>query len=159
MKCPGCRTRNQPAAQFCGRCGEALVAGARRAGESGDRQGAGPSGARVHPDPVSPPSGFRPCDGMPDLHYRWQAAWGGAMLVGTEAIAVLIFNGGYPLEEVALKLHGLDAEGEEAFVIEKSVAHLPRGEEVTIEVPSYELPVPASDITVALLSARYGSAT
>jgi hypothetical protein len=96
---------------------------------------------------------------MPDLHYRWQAAWGGAMLSGTETIAVLIFNGGYALEEVALKLHGLDAEGEEAFVIEKSVEHLPRGEEVTIEVPSYELPVPASDITVALLSAKYGSDT
>ena len=32
------------------------------------------------------------------------------MLLGTETIAVILFNGGYPLEEVVLEIGGLDPQ-------------------------------------------------
>ena len=182
VKCPRCNVRNQPAAQFCGRCGQPLVDGAQRADASGEGmfgqgtarfaeqgtldtasrpngQAVRSTGAVRHPDPLSAPEDFRACEEVPDLYYRWEAAWGGTMLVGTETIAVIVFNGGYPLEEVVLKIRGLGVDGEEIFSIEETVDELPRGKKVTIEVPSYELPAPASDIAVTLLSGSYGSHT
>ena len=81
------------------------------------------------------------------------------MLLGTETIAVILFNAGYPLEEVVLKVCGQNTDGQEIFAIEQPVGELPRGKQVTIEVPSYELPEPASDIAVSLASGKVGSQT
>ncbi|MFH1419342.1 MAG: hypothetical protein ABII12_13795 [Planctomycetota bacterium] len=110
-----------------------------------------------HPDPLDPPAGFRAVGGMPGLFYRWEAAWGGAMLLGTETIGVAVFNGGYALADVVLRICGLDATGEEVFCLDVSRDALPRGRETTIEVPSYEVPAPASGLTVSLVSGRYAS--
>jgi hypothetical protein len=96
-------------------------------------------------------------DGVPDVFFRWEAAWGGAMLLGTETIAVILFNGGYPLEDVVLKVCGLDPGGHEVFATEHALAALPRGTHVTVEVPSYELSAPASDLAVLLESGRIAS--
>jgi hypothetical protein len=96
---------------------------------------------------------------MPDLYYRWESAWGGAMLLGTETLAVKLFNGGYPLEEVSLRICGLGTAGEEMFALDRTLENLPRGREVTIDVPSYELPAPANDLTVSLVSGKYAAIT
>ncbi len=60
-------------------------------------------------------------------------------------------------ESVVLKVDGLDAQGQSVFSVELSSDRLPRGEEVTLELPSYEISEPASDLSVALVSAEYSS--
>jgi hypothetical protein len=107
-----------------------------------------------HPDPLSAPEDFRLAEGVSDLYYRWEAAWGGAMLLGTETIAVVLFNGGYSLEDVVLRIRGLAASGSEVFSKEETVPVLPRGREVTVEVPSYEVLAPVSDLAVSVASGR-----
>ncbi len=151
LKCPRCSTRNLAQAVFCGRCGVNLQAPKKEAVPCKK-----PTPAR-HPDLLDPPEGFREVGGMPGLHYRWAAAWGGSMLLGTETIAVVIFNGGYALEEVVLSIYGLDAAGDEVFCLDMPMNLLPRGRETTLEVPSYEMSAPASDLTVSLVSGRYAS--
>ncbi len=58
------------------------------------------------PDPAAPP-----CLGAEHLHYHWGSAWGDRFLLGTEGIAVALFNGAYPLREVVFELRGEDAQG------------------------------------------------
>ena len=79
------------------------------------------------------------------------------MLLGTETIAVILFNGGFSLEDVVLKIRGLEPGGREAFAKEHALAALPRGGRVTVEVPSYEVSAPAGDIVVSLVSGRIAS--
>ncbi len=167
MKCPRCNTRNHADARFCGRCGLPLVEGAIApppalvpAGQVDGIDVAGADSVESAegirwPAPLDAPDGFTQCANYRDLHFRWEAAWGGAMLLGSETLAVVLFNAGYPLEQVVVKIVGEDHNGEEVFVKEHEVDSIPRGKEVTIEVPSYELSSPASDIKVALLSGRY----
>ncbi len=157
MKCPQCHTRNQAEARFCGRCGRPLADGDEGPGASAEQHSSDRSGPARHPDPLAVPAGFEACGGLPDLFYRWEAAWGGSMLIGTETLAVIVFNAGYPLEQVVLKIAGQDDEGREVFAVDHELAELPRGKEVTIEVPSYELSAPAAGITVSLSSGRYAS--
>jgi hypothetical protein len=149
-KCPRCSTRNHDAAMFCARCGLALDA-EESATADGKR-------ALCHPDPIRAPAGFRPVEGGPDLYCRWEAAWGGAMLLGTETIAVFLFNGGYSLEDVVLEIRGLDPQRRKVFTKEYTLAALPRGSQATVEIPSYEVSAPASDLAVALVSGRIASA-
>ena len=157
VTCPHCHTRNQATARFCGRCGQPLGDAGGATGASAEPRPEASFGPARHPDPLSPPTGFEVCEEMPDLFYRWEAAWGGSMLIGTETLAVIVFNAGYPLEEVVLKIAGQDDEGREVFALDHELAELPRGKEVTIEVPSYELSAPAAGITVSLSSGRYAS--
>jgi hypothetical protein len=112
-----------------------------------------PGGPRVAP--LQSPDGFTECENYPDLYYRWEAAWGGAMLLGTETLAVVLYNVGYSLADVVVEIVGDDHKGATVFMKQHEVTFLPRGKEVTIEVPSYELRSPASNIKVALLSGRY----
>ncbi len=171
MKCPQCKTRNHADARFCGRCGLPLVDGAiaPRPALVPTEQMDGidlaaadvalPPDAKTWPVPLAAPDGFRQCANYRDLYSRWEAAWGGAMLLGSETLVVVLYNTGYPLEQVVVKIVGEDHHGEAVFNKEHEVDSLPRGQEVTIEVPSYELSSPASDIKVALLSGRYAERT
>lgn len=147
VRCPRCMTRNPAGARFCGRCGVKID-------ERKPVKAKTPEPAR-HPDGLPAPEGFRPVEGVADLYYTWKAAWGGSMLLGTETIGVVLFNGGYPLEEVVLKVCGTDPQAKPVFAVERTLDELPRGQEVTVEVPSYEVPAPASDLVVRLLSGRY----
>ena len=110
-----------------------------------------------HPAPLTAPPDFRRCEGAADLCYQIEASGGGSVLLGTEGFDVTVFNGGYPLESVVLKVDGLGAQGQSVFSVELSSDRLPRGEEVTLELPSYEISEPASDLSVALVSAEYAS--
>lgn len=146
--CSNCQTRNQPAARYCRRCGQGF--------EEAAREPAASAPAR-HPTPLKPGPGFQPVEGMTDLYFEWHAAWGGAMLLGTETIAVVLFNGGYSLEEAVLRVRGFDTAKKCVFGLDIPVERLPRGKNVTIEIPSYEVSQPASALGVTLKSGRFAS--
>jgi hypothetical protein len=110
-----------------------------------------------HPDAVAAPEGFVPCAQSANLYFRWESAWGGAKVYGTESLAVTLFNGGYALRAVQLDIAGRDESGQDLFRIRQEVDELLPGEEVQVEVPSYEIPAPAQDLMVTLVSAELGS--
>lgn len=76
--------------------------------------------------------------------------------MGTEGIAVMVTSAGYALEEVVLEVKGLDGGGNELFAVQKSVEELPRGREVRVEVPSYDVPADPKELTVTLVSGELG---
>ena len=82
------------------------------------------------------------------------SVWPGTMS-GTENIGVILYNIGYPLCEVVLMLRGSDGEGTELFAVEQVANELPRGERVTVEIASYEIPSPPRRLSVALVSAAF----
>jgi len=144
-RCARCGASNVDVARYCARCGGS---------KSVDPQTCG----RVsHPAPLAAPPGFRRCEEAADLCYQVEASGGGSVLLGTEGFDVTIYNRGYPLASVVLKVHGLDAQGQSVFSVELSCDRLPRGETVTLELPSYEISEPASGLAVALVSAEYAS--
>ena len=145
LRCSRCGATNIKVARFCARCGGSM---------SVDRQTCG----RVpHPSPLAAPPGFRRCDGAADLCFQAKASGGGSVLLGTEGFEVMIFNGGYPLESVVMKVDGLNAQGQTLFSVELSAEQLPRGEKVMLELPSYEISEPARNLAVALVAAEYDS--
>jgi hypothetical protein len=144
--CPRCGQTNPPPARFCGRCGLSLAVGP---------DGSASAGCVRHPDALAAPEGFRACERATDLHYRWAAAWGAGRLLGAEPLAVALFNGGYPLRSAVLKISGVDAAGRPLFEVEQTIPELPRGVEVLTEIPSYEQPDAASDVSVSLITAEY----
>ena len=91
------------------------------------------------------------------MFFHTEASGGGSVLLGTEGFDVTVFNGGYPLASVVLKVDGRSADEQPLFSVELSSERLPRGEQVILEVPSYEISEPASDLSVALVSAEYAS--
>lgn len=150
LKCPRCRADNRPAARFCARCGLSLSPG----------PGGSLAPGRVrHPDALPAPAGFRPCGDAANLYFRWESAWGGSTLLGTESIAVTLFNGGYALEAVVLTLEGRDETGGQLFAVEHTVEDLPAGKQVNVEIPSYEIPAPAKELMVSLVSAEFAADT
>ena len=148
--CPRCQSVNRPVARFCANCGLALGTGLDGPSEAGRIR---------HPEPLAPPEGFELCQQAAELYYHLEAAWGGERLLGTESIGVVLFNAGYPLQEVVLNVRGADDSGKELFSVEHAVQDLPRGEQVKIEVPSYELPAPMRVLSVSLVSAEFGPET
>lgn len=108
-----------------------------------------------HPEPLPTPEKFEPCDDAADLSFRCESAWGGQRLLGTEGVSVVLFNGGYPLMDVALKVSGEDKTGREVCLVDYALKDLPRGRELTIEVPSYEFPEPVHTLRLSLVSAEF----
>ena len=146
--CPRCKTANPEVARFCRHCGLTLLMGPD-----------GPLGAGAvrHPDPLPVPEGFEPLEGAPNLSSHCEAAWGGEVLSETEPLALCLFNGGYGLADVVLRIRGADESGHEVYSGEKEIELWPRGERVTVEIPSWELSVPAHAFTVTLASAQFGA--
>jgi hypothetical protein len=147
--CPRCQGNNPSAARFCRLCGLALVPG------PGGLLGAG---TVPHPEPLAAPAGYEPVAGAPDLHFHWEAAWGGKVLLGTETLAVQVFNGGYDLCDVVLTVCGTDENGAALLSIAQEVAHWSRGATVALEIPSWELAAPARHILVTLEAAHFAGA-
>ena len=90
-----------------------------------------------------------------DLYFSYESAWGGQRLLGTEGVSVALFNGGYALVDVALKVSGEDKTGREVCVVDHVLKDLPRGRELDIEVPSYEFPGPVHTLRLSLMSAEF----
>ena len=145
-RCPRCRQSNPDVARFCGRCGLSLEPGV-----DGKRE----AGWVRHPDPLVIPEGCERIANAADLYYRTESAWGGRRLSGTENIGVILYNVGYPLCEAVLLVRGSDSEGNELFAVEQVADELPRGERVTVEIASYEIPSPPERLSVALVSAEF----
>ena len=146
LACPRCDRANRGEARFCAHCGLPLF----------DEHGGPVRGGRLrHPYPEPPPAGFEPCADAVELYWRSESSFGGQRLIGTEGIGVKLFNGGYPLKEATFLIRGQDRNGREVFAGEFDARVLPRGREVTIEVPSYELPDSIRSVRVSLKSAAF----
>ena len=144
--CPRCGTDNPEVARFCRQCGLVLIRGA---------DGLLGAGRLQHPEPLPVPDGYEPVQDAQDLYFHWEAAWGGEVLLGTETLALRMFNAGYPLAAVLLRVHGEDENGKVVFTAEKEIGSWPRGGEVTLEIASWEMPAPARKLVVALASADF----
>jgi hypothetical protein len=117
--------------------------------------GVQPAGRIRHPRAAAVPEGYTRCRDAADLYYRSESSLGGDVLIATEGINVLVFNAGYPLREVVLEVRGEGEEGRELFTVERVVKVLPRAEDVSVEIPSYELPAPLRALKIALVSAEF----
>jgi hypothetical protein len=148
LNCPRCHTPNRPVALFCSQCGLPL--------KGADGELLAP-GLVPHPEPLPAPAGLEPCAEAVNLFFRWESAWGGAMLAGTESVGIALFNGGYALASAAFRIRGEDAQGREIFSVEREAALLPRGKETGLEVPSYEMPNPVHRVYVSLTRAEFAS--
>jgi hypothetical protein len=147
--CPRCLAGNLSSARYCARCGLDLGPDAEDAPRPGQIR---------HPNPLVVDDGFKPCSNAVDVYFQWESAWGGTVLLGIEALAVVLFNAGYPLCKIEIEVRGEQPAGTQVFVVQHALETLPRGETVRTEIPSYELPGPADTLTVSLLSAEYASA-
>jgi hypothetical protein len=78
------------------------------------------------------------------------------VLLGTEPLSVSLFNGGYSLERVTVRLRGEDAEGAMLFERDYTVPQLPRSGRSSIEVPSYDLTQPLHKLQATLVEAEFG---
>jgi len=141
--CPQCGATGPAVARFCGQCGRPL------------ETEPGMTGRVRHSHPVGPPEGFRRCERAEDLYYRTESAWGGDRLLGTEGLSLVLWNAGYAMTEVSLEVEGLSTSGDSVFQVKHAVAALPRGQETTVEIPSYEITRPVESLRVTLESAAY----
>lgn len=151
LACPRCRTANPEPARFCRRCGLALVRGP-------DGSLLGPGQIR-HPQPLPAPAGFQPFEDVPDLYFSTKSAWGGTALSDTEPRTITAFNAGYSLIGVTILIHGHGPAGEAAFCIRHELERWRRGQTVTLEIPSWELPDEPHKLTLALDSAEFDAET
>ena len=144
-RCPRCRSTASPVARYCGTCGLALPT-AKENLEPG----------RV-PDPraLLVPSAFFPCGESADLFYRWESAWGDQPMLGTEPLAIQVFNRGYDLSALLLRIRVCDQSDASMLEVERSIELLRRGMTTTVEVHSYELARPAGHDEVTLVSADF----
>ena len=115
------------------------------------------AGKAPHPEPLAPLEGFEPILSAANLYFHWEAAGGGAPLLGTEALALRVFNAGYDLAEVVLQVRGLDEAGVELLAVERAMEDWPRGESVKLEIPSYEMPDLVRTLDVELVEAEFGA--
>lgn len=143
--CPRCGNVNRGVARYCAQCGLALSAG-----ESGSRE----AGRVARPDALAVPEGYARVERSADLYYRLESAWGGRRLLDTENIGLVVFNAGYPLRHVLLRVRsGGGARGtyEGAY----TAAVVPTGVPTLIEIPSWDMPTSVSNVTVELAGAEF----
>jgi hypothetical protein len=149
LACPRCRAVNPDPARFCRRCGLALV-------EGPDGSLLGPGQIR-HPQPLPAPAGFQPWQGVSDLYFHSKSAWGGQTLSASEPLIIDAFNAGYALVAIKIAICGTAPAGEEVFCIKREIERWPRGQTVTLEIPSWELPDEPHKLSLALDSAEFDS--
>ncbi|TWT40379.1 hypothetical protein RAS1_40870 [Phycisphaerae bacterium RAS1] len=146
VNCPRCRADNVDVAQFCARCGLSL-----------QTEGGGPPGpGRVrHPQPLAAPEGAIRCRFACDLYFTFGSSWGGPLVLGCETIGLRLFNAGYDLTDVSVRIDALGDKGEAVISTTREIGLLPRGGEAVLELPSYDLSEPVREVTVALTGAKY----
>ncbi len=116
----------------------------------------GAPGWTPHPQPLPPLSDFEPCLDSCDLYVQWRQGEGSAL--GVEPVTVDVFNAGYDLRSVALRLVGVDSAGRMLSGVEQTISDLPRGVTVRIEVPTYEISMEISRLIVSLALAEWATA-
>lgn len=145
--CPRCQAANRDTARFCAECGMALEAGV---------DGTHRAGRVRHPRPAAVPAGMVPVEQAAQLYAAWESALGGPALIGTEGLRVTVFNAGYALEDVTLRVTGCGRDSQTAFSQDCEIADLPHGGQVQIEIPSYDLAEPVRTLRVVLVAAGFG---
>jgi len=146
VRCPRCHTSNPSVARFCRNCGLVLEVGAR---------GVLGAGRAPHPQPLAQPGEYEPIESAVDLYCHWEAVGGGPPLLGTESLMLTVFNGGYDLDNVVLRIRGCHADGRELMAVERAVQEWSRGALVSLELPSYELPDAIDSLRVELVQAEF----
>jgi hypothetical protein len=146
MRCPRCSTANPEVARFCGNCGLGLTLG------PGGMLGAGQA---PHPEPLPPPHEFLPIQWAANLYYYPEAAGGGPPLLGTEPLELSVFNAGYDLAQVVLRVSGTGEAGQPLFAVTRDLEEWRRGETARLEIPSYELPGPVATVIVEFVQAEF----
>ncbi|MBI5763551.1 MAG: zinc ribbon domain-containing protein [Planctomycetes bacterium] len=141
--CSGCGRLNRGTARYCATCGTALAL-------IGLPQGR--PGRTPHPHPLPSPAGFEACLDACDLHVQWRQGEGSAL--GVEPVTVDVFNAGYDLRSVSLRMVGVDSTGRMLRGVEQTIVELPRGATLRIEVPTYEVSEEISRLIVSLASAE-----
>lgn len=144
-RCPRCQRRNRSEARYCAGCGLSLAPGV---------DGTHRAGRTRHPEPLAAPEGFERVGGSADLYCMQSSAWGGGRVSPAENIALSVFNAGFALREVVLRL--ADAEGIDGGWSETcEVGELPRGARVSVEVASWRMGEGVGRLRVSLESAEY----
>jgi hypothetical protein len=146
IACPRCRVDNPTAASFCRHCGLGLAR---------DHRGVLGAGRAPHPAPLPCDAPARTIGDAANLHYRWEAVGGGAPLLGTEPLELSVFNGGYDLADVVLRVCGLNEAEHELFSTSREIPAWARGAWLKLEIPSWELPDLVHALSVALVSAAF----
>jgi hypothetical protein len=90
------------------------------------------------------------------LYWRSESSLGGEALIATEGVSVSVFNAGYALRDVTMRLSGAGDQNRELFDIERSISELYHGGAAVVEIPSYEVPAPLRHLKVSLESAEFG---
>lgn len=112
-------------------------------------------GRIADPRALKVPPGFEPCKESADLFFRWASAWGDQPMIGTEPLAIEVFNRGYDLAEIQIGLRVCDQSDVCMLEAERSIDVLRRGMTTTVEVHSYELARPVGRVEVSLISAEF----
>lgn len=144
--CPRCKRPLAEAAKFCAFCG--LAIGDASATELD-------AGCVEHPDPLAVADGYEPWQQSRDLYFKRQSAWGGTRLIGTEPIELTLWNSGYPLRDVTYEVRAANKHGGAPYVGTYELEHFPRGTEIVIEIPSWELPDAVHSVAVRLVRAEF----
>lgn len=143
--CPRCRQISRIDARFCYACGLSLSPGV---------DGTFAAGRVPHPHPQEPPGNCRLVEAAADLHYCYESALNGPLLIGTEGVQIRVFNAGYGLQDCLFQISGVGERGP-LFTVERMAPELPQGATVTLEVPSYEFNAPLQELTVRLMRAEF----
>ena len=141
--CANCGAQGPEPAKYCGQCGHPL----------GDNPATG--GRAAHPTPVPPPDGFEQCPDAPSLFVKTESSYGGQRLLGTEGINLHVWNAGYSLVDVRLRVEGIDETARAFKWTADAIKRIPRGQAVTVEVPSWVFENPVEQISIKLESADY----
>jgi len=111
------------------------------------------------PDPAEVPAGMTPCEDAAQLYYAWESSSGGERLSAAEAISVTVFNAGYALRDLELRVRGLGRDNSIVFDKCEEVAEIGHGMRAEFEVASYLIAEPMRVLKVALVSAGFTEAT
>ena len=147
LDCPRCQTENPEVARFCRHCGLCLEV---------SPDGVLGAGRAPHPEPLAPPEGFLAIGLAANLHYAWHAVGGGRPLLGTEPLVLVVFNGGYDLAQVVLRVSGTGRGEKVLFAVEREIEEWPRGGQTELEISSYELSDTVQTLSVELVQAGFG---
>lgn len=144
--CPRCKVVSPPLARYCRHCGLRLIMAT---------DGLLGAGALPHPEPLQPPTNAEPIVNAQDTYFTWGASGGAAPLLGTEPLEITVYNAGYDLADVTLKIEGLGRDAQPCMAIERTLEHWRRDESARLEIASWELPDRIDALRVTLVRAEF----